>query len=80
MCQDPTAVPVIFDTKFQARIPVLDEISSKVDVMPPHFFGKIQNVTNDVYSGAINAVGGPGKPWLYQQDRALVHMSNLVRI
>ena len=54
--------------------------------MPPHFFGKGQNMTKKVYLNMMKTVVKPwmvqvasGKPWLYLQDGAPAHTSKLVQ-
>ena len=38
LCSDPKDVPIVMHTKFPASVMVLGVISSKGDVMLPHFF------------------------------------------
>ncbi|QQP39853.1 Transposable element tcb2 transposase, partial [Caligus rogercresseyi] len=59
---------------------------SQGDIMPPHFFAKGQNVNKEVYLDVMQTVVKPwmtqiaaGRPYLYQQDGAPAHTSNLVQ-
>ncbi|QQP41930.1 Transposable element tcb1 transposase [Caligus rogercresseyi] len=61
-------------------------MSSEGDIMPPHFFAKGQNVNKEVYLDVMQTVVKPwmtqiaaGRPYLYQQDGAPAHTSNLVQ-
>ncbi|QQP35347.1 Transposable element tcb2 transposase, partial [Caligus rogercresseyi] len=79
-------VPIIGRTKFPARVHVLEVMSSEGDIMPPHFFAKGQNVNKEVYLDVMQTVVKPwmtqiaaGRPYLYQQDGAPAHTSNLVQ-
>ncbi|QQP37037.1 Transposable element tcb1 transposase [Caligus rogercresseyi] len=60
--------------------------SREGDIMPLHFFAKGQNVKKEVYLDAMQTVVKPwmtqfaaGRPYLYQQDGAPAHTSNLVQ-
>ncbi|QQP32456.1 Transposable element tcb1 transposase [Caligus rogercresseyi] len=61
-------------------------MSSEGDIMPPHFFAKGQNVNKEVYLDVMQTVVKPwmtqiaaGRAYLYQQDGASAHTSNLVQ-
>jgi transposase len=83
---DPEEVPIIGKTKFPASVHVLLIVSEKGDVMPPHFFKKGENVNKEVYLNVIQTVVKPwmdevaaGRPYIFQQDGAPAHTSNLVQ-
>ncbi|EFN80471.1 Transposable element Tcb1 transposase, partial [Harpegnathos saltator] len=97
LIHDHIDVPIVSKTKFPAnpRQHALMKniyekdyyvVSSEGDVMPPYFFNKEENVTQEVYLHVlINVV----KPWMetissrksyvFQQDGALAHTSHLVQ-
>ena len=50
-------------TKLPAGLHVLEVISSEGNVMPPHFFGKGQTVTKEIY---LNVMKKVVKPWMVQ--------------
>lgn len=86
LAQDPEDVPVIGQTKFPASVHVFMSVSSKGHVMPPHFFLKGQNVNKEVYLDLLIKVVKPwmdkcsnGRPYVFQQDSAPAHTSNLVQ-
>ena len=61
-------------------------ISSEGDVMSPDFFGKVLDMTKEVYLDVIKNVVKPWmvqavarKLWLYQHDGIPAHTSNLVQ-
>ena len=61
-------------------------ISSEGDVMSPDFFGKVLDMTKEVYHDVIKNVVKPWmvqeaarKLWLYQNDGTPGHTSNLVQ-
>ncbi|QQP55531.1 Transposable element tcb2 transposase, partial [Caligus rogercresseyi] len=86
IASDPDEVPIIGITKFPAGVHVLEVMSSEGYIMPPHFFAKGQNVNKEVYLDVMQTVVKPwmtqiatGRPYLYQQDGAPAHTSNLVQ-
>ncbi|QQP55477.1 Transposable element tcb2 transposase [Caligus rogercresseyi] len=74
------------ERKFRTGAHVLEFMSSEGDIMPPHFFAKVQNVNKEVYLDVMPTVVNPwmtqiatGRPYLYQQDGAPARTSNLVQ-
>jgi hypothetical protein len=65
---------------------VLGVISSKGDVMPPHFFEKGQRVNAKEYIKVLDTVVKPWmeavageSPYVFQQDRASAHTANITQ-
>jgi inhibitor of nuclear factor kappa-B kinase subunit alpha len=86
IAMDPEDVPIIGRTKFPASVHVLCVVSSDGDIMAPHFFQKGQTVNKEVYLNVMITVVRPwmaqiagGRPYVYQQDSAPAHASNLVQ-
>lgn len=83
LCDDPTEVPIVMQTKFPATVMTLAVVSNKGDVMPPHFFEAGLKINTDVYIEVLSNVVKPwmeqvaaGRPYIWQQDGAPAHNSN----
>ena len=75
-------VPRVMKTKFPATVMVFGVVSSEVHIMPPHIFEIGLKVNTKVYLDALKSVVIPwcnhvagGRPWVWQEDSALVHKS-----
>ena len=86
LARDPADVPIMGRSKFPASVHVLSVVSSEGDVMQPHFFQKGETVTKEVYLRVLQTVVKPwvdnvskGRPYVFQQDGAPAHTSNLVQ-
>ena len=69
-------------TKFSATVMVFGMVSSEGHIMPPHIFKVGLKVNTKVHLDALKCVVIPwcnqvagGRPWVWQQDSALVHKS-----
>ena len=75
-------LPRVMKTKFPATVMVFGMVSSEGHIMPPHIFEVSLKVNTKVYLDVLksmlipwcNQVAG-GRPWVWQQDSALVHKS-----
>lgn len=86
LAYEPEDVPIVMKTKNPSSVMVLGVISSKGDVMPPHFFGPKETITKEVYLKVLEEVIVPwmeqvsaGEPYVFQQNGAPAHTSNLVQ-
>ena len=86
LAKDPADVPIVHRTKHSANVHVLSVVSNEGDAMPPHFFDKHETVTKEVYLRVLQRVVKPwidrvsnGKQYVFQQDGAPAHTSNLVQ-
>jgi transposase len=86
LCSDPKDVPIVMHTKFPASVMVLGVISSKGDVMPPHFFETGQRVNAKQYIEVLDTVVKPWMetvagecPYVFQQDGAPAHTAKLTQ-
>ena len=61
LCQDPTDVPHVMQTKFPATVSVLSINSNKGDIMTPHFFERGIRVNAKEY---VNVLYDVMKPWI----------------
>ena len=72
----------VMKTKFLAMVMVFGVVSSEGHIMPPHIFRVGLKVNTKVYLDVLKSVVIPwcnqvagGRPWVWQQDSALVHKS-----
>ena len=70
------------ETKFLATVIVIGVVSSEGHIMLPHIFEVGLKVNTKVYLDVLKSVVIPwcnqvagGRPWVWQQDSALVHKS-----
>ena len=77
-----TDVPRMMKTKFLATVMVFGVVSSEGHIMPPHIFEVGLKVNTKLYLDVLKSVVIPwfnhvagGRPWVWQQDLALVHKS-----
>ena len=75
-------MPRVMKTKFPATVMVFGVVSGEGHIMPPHIFEVSLKVNTKVYLDVVKSVVIPwcnrvagGKPWVWQQDSALVHKS-----
>ena len=75
-------VPRVMKTKFPATVMFFDVVSSEGHIMPPHIFEVGLKVNTKEYLNVVKCVVIPwsnqvagGRPWVWQQDSALVHKS-----
>ena len=75
-------VPKVMKTKFPATVMVFGMVSSEGHIMPLQFFKVGLKVNIIVYLDVLKSVVIPwcnqvagGRPWVWQQDSALVHKS-----
>ena len=75
-------VPRGMKTKFPATVMVFGVVSSECYIMPTHIFEVGLKVNTKVYLDVLKSVVIPwcnqvaaGRPWVWQQDAALVHKS-----
>ena len=75
-------MPRVMKTKFPLTVMVFGVVSSEGHIMPPHIFEVDLKVNTKVYLDVLKSVVIPwcnqvagGRPWVWQQDSALVHKS-----
>ena len=80
----PKDVPKVMKSKFPATVMVFGVVSNEGDVMPPHIFAKGLKVNTKVYLEVMEQTVLPwitriagGRPWVWQQDSAPCHVSNV---
>lgn len=86
LAREPASIPIVERDKYPAHVHVLGVVSSEGDVMPPHFFEDRETVNQFVYHRVLETVVVPwmnqvarGRPYVFQQDGAPAHNSNLVQ-
>ena len=77
----------VMKTKFPATVMVFGVVSSEGHIMPPHIFKVGLKVSTKVYLDVLKSVMIPwcnqvagGRPWVWQQDLVLVHISKETQV
>lgn len=86
LCDEPSKVPTINQTKFPSSVMVLGVVSHEGHIMPPHFFPQGLRVCAKDYIDVLETVVLPwikqiaqGRPFIFQQDSAPSHTAGITQ-